>query len=68
MIALYGGFKRGAAFAVEGACPPRCSARVYLMGAATGVPVYIAHTLLMTLANPRFLRPRGLLLAAACSS
>ncbi|HKW91626.1 MAG TPA: DUF2182 domain-containing protein [Methylomirabilota bacterium] len=53
MIGLYGAIRRGAA--EPQGLPVAIFTLVYLLlWAATGVPVYLAHTLLMTLAGPAF--------------
>ncbi len=55
MIALYGAIQRGASGAAPKGVPVAAFTFVYLLvWAATGVPVYLAHTLLMTLAEPAF--------------
>jgi len=55
MIALYGAIQRGPAGAGPKGVPVAVFTLVYLvLWAATGVPVYLAHTLLMTLAGPAF--------------
>ena len=66
MIALYGAIQRGAAFAAPKGVPAAVFTLVYLLlWAATGVPVYIAHTLLMTLAEPAFSYGVAVILLAA---
>jgi predicted metal-binding membrane protein len=66
MIALYGAIQRGAAFVAPKGVPAAVFTLVYLLlWAATGVPVYIAHTLLMTLAEPAFSYGVAVILLAA---
>lgn len=66
MIALYGAMRRGAAGAASKGVPVAAFALVYLLlWGATGIPVYVAHTLLMALAEPAFsYGVAGILLAA----
>ncbi|MGH7315478.1 MAG: DUF2182 domain-containing protein [Candidatus Rokuibacteriota bacterium] len=66
MIALYGAIQRGAAGAASKGVPVAAFTLVYLLlWAATGVPVYIAHTLLMALAEPAFAYGVAVILLAA---
>jgi predicted metal-binding membrane protein len=66
MIALYGAMRRGAAGAAGGGVPVAMFTLVYLVvWAATGVPVYLAHTLLMALAEPAFAYVIAVILLAA---
>jgi predicted metal-binding membrane protein len=55
MIALYGAVHRGEAGQAVGGVPVAVFVLVYLvLWAATGIPVYLAHTALMRLAGPAF--------------
>ncbi|HSE03124.1 MAG TPA: DUF2182 domain-containing protein [Methylomirabilota bacterium] len=55
MIALYGAIRRGAAGGAGSGVPVAAFATVYLLlWAASGVPVYFAHTLLMALSGSAF--------------
>lgn len=55
MIVLYGAIQRGGDAAATKGVPVAIFTLVYLgLWAATGVPVYVAHTLLMKLAGPAF--------------
>jgi len=66
MISLYGAMQRGSAGAARKGAPVALFTAVYLLlWAASGVPVYIAHTLLMTLAEPAFAYGIALILLAA---
>ncbi|HSB41497.1 MAG TPA: DUF2182 domain-containing protein [Methylomirabilota bacterium] len=66
MIALYGAIRGGAPGAAGGGVPVAMFALVYLVvWAATGVPVYLAHTLLMALAEPAFAYVIAVILLAA---
>ena len=66
MIALYGAVRGGAAGAAGGGVPVVMFALVYVVvWAATGVPVYLVHTLLMALAEPAFAYVIAVILLAA---
>lgn len=66
MIALYGATRRGAGGAAPGGVSVTLFTLVYLLlWAATGVPVYLAHTLLMTLAGPALAYGVAVILLAA---
>jgi predicted metal-binding membrane protein len=76
MISLYGAMRRGAAGgdATQGSAagsaaqgvPVAAFTAVYLLAwAASGVPVYLAHTLLMTLSGPAFAYGIAIILLAA---
>ncbi len=66
MITLYGAIQRGAAEAAPKGVPAAVFILVYLLlWAATGVPVYVGHTLLMTLAEPAFSYGVAVVLLAA---
>jgi predicted metal-binding membrane protein len=66
MIALYGAIRRGATGAAGGGVPVTVFTLEYLgLWVATGVPVYLAHTLLMALSAPAFAYAIALVLLAA---
>jgi predicted metal-binding membrane protein len=66
MIALYGAIQRGPATAAPKGVPIAVFTAVYLLvWAATGVPVYLAHSLLMTLREPAFSYGVALILVVA---
>jgi predicted metal-binding membrane protein len=66
MIALYGAIRRGAAGAATTGVPVALFTLVYLLvWAATGVPVYVAHALLMTLGGSAFAYGVAVILLAA---
>ena len=66
MISLYGGTQRGAAGAATRGVPVAIFTLVYLaLWAASGIPVYFAHTLLMTLAGSAFAYGIAAILLAA---
>ncbi|HET9924689.1 MAG TPA: DUF2182 domain-containing protein [Methylomirabilota bacterium] len=66
MISLYGAIQRGAAGAATKGVPVAVFTAVYLLlWAASGLPVYFAHTLLMTLAGSVFAYAIAVILLAA---
>jgi predicted metal-binding membrane protein len=66
MISLYGAMQRGAPGATGRGVPVATFTAVYLLlWAASGVPVYFAHTLLMTLAGSAFAYAIAAVLLAA---
>jgi predicted metal-binding membrane protein len=66
MITLYGAIRRGATGGAGGGVPVTVFTLVYLgLWVATGVPVYLAHTVLMTLSAPAFAYAIALVLLAA---
>jgi predicted metal-binding membrane protein len=66
MISLYGAMQRGAPGATGKGVPVATFTAVYLLlWAASGVPVYFAHTLLMTLAGSAFAYAIAAVLLAA---
>jgi predicted metal-binding membrane protein len=66
MIALYGAIRRGAGTTDSSGLPVTVFTLVYLvLWAATGVPVYLAHTLLMRLPGPAFAYAVATVLLAA---
>ena len=66
MISLYGAIQRGPAGAATKGVPVAVFTAVYLLlWAASGLPVYFAHTLLMTLAGSAFAYAIAVILLAA---